>query len=127
MRRINLQTNGDNGRIYGRAPIPGARYEVNGVFYDSRGCECMLPGVKARPVPEPEPEPEPELTEDELKLQQFVEFVSQYQEDEQKGELRNWMRENLGVNYSPNIGLATLRERAVEDYRRTLAAGDSDE
>jgi len=124
MRRINLQTNNDQGRIYGRAPIPGARYEINGVFYDSRGYECTLPGAapKAAPKPEPEPEPVPEPTEEELKLQQFTDFVNQHQEDDQKIDLLNWMRDNLGVKYSGNIGLATLRERAVEDYKRTIGA-----
>jgi len=120
MRRLTqAQMDTDQGRIYGRAPIPGARFERDGVYYDSRGYECQLPGMKkAEPVVEVEPEKEP--TEAEIRMEQFQAYLNGVTEDSQKDELREWMEANIGTTYHPNIGLAKLKTKALEDFRTAV-------
>lgn len=124
MKRLSqAQMDSDQGRIYGRAPIPGARFEVDGVYYDTRGYECQLPGVKpVEAEPEPVKEPEKEPTEAEIRMEQFNAYLDSITEDSQKEELMSWMEANVGSKYHPNIGLGKLKDRAREDYQKLLEA-----
>lgn len=117
------QMDKDQGRIYGRAPIPGARFEVHGVFYDGRGYECLLPGQKLAAVPAPQKVEEPkEPTEQEIKISQFQEFLNGLTQDEDKEALRDWMAENVGKKYAKNMKLSTMKDRALQDYTDAVNA-----
>lgn len=119
MRRLTReQMESDNGRIYGRAPVPGAQFEVNGVFYDTRGYECVLPGAKREePKVEPEPEPEKELTESEVRIQQVKDFLASRVDADDRDEIVKWAEANIdGFKIHPAAKLATVKEKVLEAY-----------
>lgn len=127
------QMNSEQGLIYGRAPIPGAMYDgsslgMPGVYFDSRGCECLLPGAK-RPEPEPEPQAEPvaEESEDDIAIRQLEGYLNSFVSDEQKNELVDWMEANLDKKYNRRMKLSTLKKFAMEDYIAAIKSGDEEQ